>query len=89
MVVFIFLGGNVYAQQPVVRVYLPNTADEDWSFLSEHSRRSDFWDPLKYISLGREGRYLTLSGEVRYRVEGFHLKGVDGTSTRDNYLLQR
>jgi len=89
VVVSIFLGGNVYAQQPVMRIYLPNTADEDWSFLSEHSSRSDFWDPLKYISLGREGRYLTLSGEARYRVEGFHLKGVDGTSTRDNYLLQR
>ena len=89
IIVSVVLDGNLYAQQPVVRTYLPNTADEDWSFLSEHSRRSDFWDPLKYISLGREGRYLTLSGEVRYRVEGFHLKGIDGTATRDNYLLQR
>ena len=72
--VTVFLGGSLYAQQPVVRTYLPNTAEEDWSFLSEYSSRSDFWDPLKYISLGGEGRYLTLSGEVRYRVEGFHLK---------------
>jgi hypothetical protein len=89
MIVSVFPAGNVCAQPPVVRIYLPNTADEDWSFLSEHSRRNDFWDPLKYISLGREGYYLTLSGEVRYRVEGFHLTGVDEIPTRDNYLLQR
>ncbi len=88
--VFICLAGSLPAQQPVVvRAYLPNTADEDWSFLSEHSRRNDFWDPLKYISLGREDYYVTLSSEVRYRMEGFHLRGVDGTRTRDNYLLQR
>ncbi len=89
MIVSVFLGGNLHAQQTEVRTYLPNTADEDWSFLREHSNSNDFWDPLKYVSLGRKGRYLTLSSEIRYRVEGFHLKGVDGIPTRDNYLLQR
>jgi hypothetical protein len=90
MIVSVLLAGNLYAQQTIVRTYLPNTADEDWSFLSEHSKRNDFWDPLKYISLGREGYYVTLSSEIRYRVEGFHLLGQDETSSvRDNYLLQR
>ncbi len=82
---------KLHAQQPVaVRAYLPNTADENWSFLSDRSRWNDFWDPLKYISLGREGRYLTLSGEIRYRAEGFRIRGVgEIPSTRDTYLLQR
>jgi hypothetical protein len=88
--VFICLAGHLHAQQPVVRTYSLNAADEDWSFLSEHSKRNDFWDPLKYISLGREDRYLTLSSEIRYRAEGFHIRS-NGTapSLMDNYLLQR
>jgi len=90
MIMSVLPAGNLYAQQTVVRTYLPNTADEDWSFLRERSKRNDFWDPLKYISLGREGYYVTLSSEIRYRVEGFHLLGQDETSAvRDNYLLQR
>lgn len=80
------------AQQstPSLRVYQSDMADEDWSFLSDPSKRTDFWDPLKYISLGKEGRYLTLSGEIRYRPEGFRIRGSGGEpSTVDNYLLQR
>jgi hypothetical protein len=49
LVIFICLAGHVHAQQPVVRTYSLNAADEDWSFLRERSRRNDFWDPLKYI----------------------------------------
>src|SRR5512135_2302466 len=90
VIVFTCLAGPLHAQQPVVRSYSLNTADEDWSFLSDRSKRSDFWDPLKYISLGQEGRYLTLSSEIRYRVEGFHLRGdASAPSMQDNYLLQR
>ena len=90
LVVSICLAGPLHAQQPVVRSYSLNAADEDWSFLRERSKRSDFWDPLKYISLGREDRYLTLSGEIRYRAEGFHVRSNGATpSTMDNYLLQR
>lgn len=84
--------GNLQAQQrpTAVRTFLTNPADEDWSFLSDPSRRSDFADPLKYVSLGREGRYLTLSAEIRYRVEGLRIRGVgENPSTFDGYLLQR
>jgi Alginate export len=78
------------AQTPALRIYLPNLADEDWSFLKDESKRVDFWDPLKYISLGAEDRFLTLSGEIRFRPEGFRIRGVgDIPSTRDGYLLQR
>ena len=73
-----------------VRVYLPNPADEDWSFLADKSLRIDFWDPLKYIPLGDGGQFMTLSGEVRFRPEGLRIRGVgERPTTTDNYLLQR
>ena len=72
------------------RIYLTDRADEDWSFLKDRAYRSDFWDPIKYIALGRENWYLTLGGEVRMRPEGFRIRGDETTpATRDNYLLQR
>jgi hypothetical protein len=70
--------------------FLPNTANEDWSALKDPSRRTDFWDWAKYIPLGGNDRFMTLSAEIRYRPEGFRIKGTDTTPTvRDNYLLQR
>jgi hypothetical protein len=79
-----------FAQMPALRIYQTNLADEDWSFLKDRSKRADFWDPLKYISLGGEDRFLTLSGEIRFRPEGFRIRGVgDIPSTRDGYFLQR
>ena len=48
-------------QTPTFRIYLPNLAEEDWSFLKDRSKSVDFWDPVKYISLGAEDRFLTLS----------------------------
>lgn len=75
---------------PANRIYKSNLADEDWSFLKDRSLRNDFWDSLKYIPLGKDGRYLTLSGEIRFRPEGFRIRGRgDQPSTIDNYFLQR
>ncbi len=77
-------------QPPPARQYLPNPADEDWSFLADPSYRLDFWDRLKYIPIGERGAYLTLSGEARYRPEGLRIRGVgERPTTTDNYLLQR
>jgi hypothetical protein len=76
-------------QAPAVRIYLTNRADEDWSFLRDGSK-TEFWDSLKYIPLGGENRYLTLSGEIRFRPEGFHVRSTEGASSKsDSYLLQR
>jgi hypothetical protein len=47
-------------------------SEEDWQFLRDPSRREDFWDPLKYIPLGREGWYLTLAREIRPFYEIHH-----------------
>ena len=77
-------------QTPPVRIYLPNPADENWSFLKDPTRRIEFWDPLKYISLGGEDRFLTLSGEIRWSPARFHIHGVgEGPPLADGYLLQR
>ena len=47
--------------------------EEDYSYLKDPSRRTDFWDPIKYVPLrGREDWYLSLGGEVRERFEFFH-----------------
>jgi Alginate export len=87
----LLLIGSAHAsgQEAPGRRYLPDRSDENWSFLKE-APKTDLWDRLKFIPLGREDWFVTLSGEVRYRPEGFR---IWSTSTRadavDRYLLQR
>ena len=71
------------------QTYLPDPSDEDWSFLKDTAKR-DFWDPLKYVPLGREDWFMTVSGQVRYRAEGFRIRRTPvRRGVVDNYLLQR
>jgi hypothetical protein len=46
----------------------PFPAEQNWSFLSDPSKRTDFFDPAKYIFLG-ENPYLYLSLGFEYRIE--------------------
>ena len=47
--------------------------EEDYSYLKDPSRRTDFWDPIKYVPLwGRDDSYLSFGGEVRERYEFYH-----------------
>ena len=67
--------------------------DEDYRYLADPARRTDPFDPLKYIRLGAGGS-LTLGGELRERWEGVSNPGFaigrrPGTPTVNNYLLQR
>lgn len=72
-----------------LRTYLADPADEDWSFLKD-APKADFWDPVKYMPFGRTGWFMTLSGQVRYRAEGFRIRPTGlRPRTTDNYLLQR
>ncbi|HEY6359810.1 MAG TPA: alginate export family protein [Vicinamibacterales bacterium] len=89
MLLLILVGTSAVAQDRPPRTYLPDRADEDWSFLKD-APKSDLWDPVKYVRLGRDDRFMTVSGEVRYRPEGFRVRET-GTrpSTIDNYMLQR
>jgi hypothetical protein len=48
-----------------VRSYELLRENEDWSFLKDPLLVQDFWDPVKYISLGSDGWYLTIGGEAR------------------------
>ena len=88
-VILSLIGSLAAAQDAPARRYQPDPADEDWSFLAT-TPNTDFWDPIKYMSLGRENWYVTLSGEVRYRPEGLRIHATETRpATIDNYLLQR
>lgn len=70
--------------------FQPFRYDEDWSFLADSSRQSDWLDRLKYIRLGREDWYATLGGEVRERFELLDQPGFGtGPADKNGYLLQR
>ena len=68
---------------------------EDFSYLSDSSRSTDFWDGVKYIRLGDDpyglgDPYLSFGGELRERFEtysnpNFAIKAP----AHDAYLLQR
>jgi hypothetical protein len=60
------------ASAPQRPAYNLDRSEEDWRLLHDPSQREDFWDPLKYIPLGREGWYLTLAGEIRPFYEIHH-----------------
>jgi hypothetical protein len=46
----------------------PFPAEQNWSFLADSSKRTDFFDPAKYI-LFSENPYLYLSLGFEYRIE--------------------
>jgi hypothetical protein len=85
----LFVAERAGAQDAPPRTYRANAADEDWTFLKS-APKTDVWDSLKYIPLGREDWSLSLSGEFRLRPEGFRVRETAGRpSAVDNYLLQR
>jgi hypothetical protein len=65
--------------------------DEDWSFLRDDSKRTDYLDALKYLPLDSSGEwYLSLAGEarlqyLRYSEPALNQSPVD----RNGFLLQR
>ena len=53
--------------------YTPVRWNEDYSHLRDPARRTDFFDPIKYIPLGDDPEtYLSLGGSARYRYELFN-----------------
>src|SRR5262245_65981118 len=56
---------------PSPPLFQPLRYDEDWSYLGDESRRSEWLDRLKYIPLNERGWYLSLGGEARIRSEYF------------------
>jgi len=61
-----------HAQAPTTSrpAYDPERYDEDWSLLRDPTKRSDFFDPIKWIPLGKNGSwFVTLGGELRERLQ--------------------
>lgn len=57
---------------PAVPAYTPVRWNENYSYLKDTTRRSDFFDPVKHIPLSGDGSaYLSLGGQFRYRYEYF------------------
>jgi hypothetical protein len=79
---------------PLPPPYQPLRYDEDYRYLRDPQRRSDVWDPLKYLPLNEAGDwYASLGGELRERYEFSHNPRF-GQEPHDahgnnNYLLQR
>ena len=68
--------------------------EEDYSYLKDPSRRTDFWDPIKYIPLwGRDDWYLSIGGELRERYEFYHNQDAGAVPANaqgnNGYLLER
>ena len=88
-IVVLLVGTPAFAQAAQPRAYLPDPSDEDWSFLQD-APKTDVWDPLKYIPLGRDNWFVTLSGEGRLRPEAFRIRETtDHQASIDQYVLQR
>jgi len=80
----------LFAQDPPRPAYQFMRYDEDWSALSDPARRSDWLDPLKYISFGPPGWYVTFGGEIREKFELLDQSGFGtGPADQTGYLLQR
>src|SRR6202158_5834868 len=61
---------HAQAPTPARPAYTLERYDEDWSFLRDRSKRSDLFDPIKWIPLGSdESSFLTLGGELRERFQ--------------------
>jgi hypothetical protein len=65
--------------------------DEDYSYLRDPARRTDYLDPLKYMPLNKPGDwYVSLGGQIRDRYEYFnHLNFGGGPQDHDGYNLFR
>jgi len=70
--------------------YALNRADEDYRFLHDPSKRTDYLDPLKYIPLNETGSWhLSVGGEARERYEYFNRPNWGRDPQDSGYLLQR
>jgi len=69
----------------------PFPAEQNWSFLADSSKRTDFFDPAKYISFGENPQlYLSLGFEYRIEYEYFD-NWMFGAGLQDHtgYVMNR
>lgn len=76
--------------EPQVPSYQLNRADEDYRYLRDPGKRTDLWDPVKYLPLNERGDwYLSLGGEARERYEYFDNYNWREQPRDNGYSLQR
>jgi len=65
--------------------------DEDYSFLADPARRTDWWDAMKYVPIAGGGAgFLSFGGEARERFEAYENEFFSTNPNADNaYFLQR
>jgi Alginate export len=83
--------GQQVPEAPARPLYPLPRYNEDWGFLSDSSKRNDFWDPLKYVPFSsNEEIYLSFGGEMRGTYDRFHNTNFDlSPQDPDGYFLQR
>ena len=78
--------GGAYTPSP----YTPVRWNEDYSALKDPAKRTDPFDPIKYIPLGRDDVYLSLGGQLRERYEYFGNNNFGaGDQDDDGFFLHR
>ena len=69
--------------------YTPVRWNENYAYLKDASKRTDFWDPFKYVAIGDDS-YVSLGGQARYRYEWFDENNFGGgPQDDDGYHLTR
>jgi hypothetical protein len=64
--------------------------NEDWSFLHDPSRRTDWFDPVKFIPLDSTNIYASFGGEARIKYERYDEPVLNQQpADNDGFLLQR
>lgn len=64
--------------------------DEDYSYLSDPAKRTEWLDKLKYIPLGKDNYYVSLGGDVRLRYETYRNAAFGyGPQDSNGYFLGR
>ncbi len=89
--VFLLCSASAYADERPALTANPRF-EENYQFLADPAKRTDFFDPVKYIQLGDDPHsYLSFGGEVRERYEGFLDNPLFGLNhlSHDDYLLSR
>jgi len=69
----------------------PFPAEQNWSFLEDSSKRTDFFDPAKYIRFGDNPQmYLSLGFEYRIQYEDYdNFLFGEGPQDHNGYVLNR
>jgi hypothetical protein len=69
----------------------PFPAEQNWSFLADSSKRTDFFDPVKYIPLGENPQlYLSLGLEYRIEYEDYdNWMFGEGPQDHNGYVMNR